>query len=345
MSRAFDAVLVLSFGGPEGPDDVLAFLRNVTRGRGVPDERLAAVAEQYNVFGGRSPINDQCRALIAALRDELDQHGSSLPIYWGNRNWHPYISDTVEQMAADGVRRALVFVTSAFGSYSGCRQYREDLEQARSTATNDPPELVKLRLFHNHPGFLYPVADRVRTALDSRGSVEPDKHRLLFTAHSLPRSMAAGCDYETQLLAAAGEVARLTGSALAMPWELAFQSRSGPPQVPWLEPDVGDRIEQLANDGVGCVTLVPLGFISDHMEVIYDLDTLAAGRAERAGVHLVRASTVGTDPRFVTMIRELIEERTLGRSPVAIGSLGPWPNECPPNHCPPPTGLPSASPH
>ncbi|MDA3038217.1 MAG: ferrochelatase [Actinomycetota bacterium] len=345
-SKTFDALLVLSFGGPEGQDDVLTFLRNVTRGRDVPDDRLAVVAEQYAQFGGRSPINDQCRALIAALEVELGGYDDRLPIYWGNRNWTPYLGDTVQQMADDGVRRALVFVTSAFGSYSGCRQYREDLDRARARVGEAAPELVKLRLFHNHPGFLVPVAERVRTALDRHlsagpGSVDPSTHRLLFTAHSLPQSMAAGCDYEAQLRASAQEVVRLCGHHLTQGWELAYQSRSGPPQVPWLEPDVGDRIEALAATGAERVTVMPLGFISDHMEVIYDLDTLAARRATDCGVQFVRVPTVGTDPRFVTMIRELIEERTLGNRPVAIGSLPPWPNDCPPGHCPPPSRPPT----
>lgn len=339
--ETFDALLVLSFGGPEGPDDVLPFLRNVTRGRDVPDDRLAVVAEQYAQFGGRSPINDQCRALIAALEVELSTAKTGLPVYWGNRNWAPYLMDTVQQMTDDGVRRALVFVTSAFGSYSGCRQYRDDLDRARGAVGEGAPELVKLRLFHNHPGFLGPVADRVRSALAIQeaaapGPVDPSAHRMLFTAHSIPQSMAAGCDYEAQLRAAAHEVARLCNHPLTDGWELVFQSRSGPPQVPWLEPDVGDRIEALAAVGCERVTVMPLGFISDHMEVIYDLDTLAAQRAAAVGVHLVRAATVGTDPRFVSMIRELIEERTLGNQPVAIGALPPWPDDCPPGHCPAP---------
>ncbi len=357
MPESFDAFLLLSFGGPEGPDDVMPFLRNVTRGRDVPDDRLAVVAEQYERFGGRSPINDQCRALLSSLEFELHSHGIDLPMYWGNRNWTPLLADTVRQMTDDGVKRALVFVTSAFGTYSGCRQYREDLERARTTVGAGAPELVKLRLFYNHPGFLTPIAENVNAALerhrdptrhDRAFDGDPSRHRLLFTAHSIPTAMAAGCEYEAQLRAAATEVVRLVDSPLAARWEIAFQSRSGPPQVPWLEPDVGDRIEELAGQGVEAVTVMPLGFISDHMEVLYDLDTLAAARAAEAGVGFERAATVGVDPRFVAMVRALIEERTKGATPVSIGSQPPWPNDCPVGHCPAPvrptTGRPAGRP-
>ncbi len=332
----YDALLVLSFGGPEHPDDVLPFLRNVTRGRGVPDERLAVVAEQYALFGGRSPINDQCRQLIAALETELAEHDLDLPIYWGNRNWHPMLTDTVQQMTADGVRRALVFVTSAFGSYSGCRQYREDLASAIEGLDN-APTLEKLRLFYNHPGFLVPAADRVATALaahpvDTSAPDDRGKHRLIFTAHSIPNSMAAVCDYESQLREAAGLIVELLpGTAPA--WDLVYQSRSGPPQVPWLEPDVGDHLEALSEDGIEQVTVVPLGFVSDHMEVLYDLDTQAAARASELGIGLTRAATVGTDPAFVSMIRELVEERLHDRPRLFLGSSGAWPDQCPEGHC------------
>lgn len=340
-TRPPDAVLVLSFGGPEGPDDVMPFLRNVTRGRNVPDERLAVVAEQYARFGGRSPINDQNRALVEALEVELATHGPDLPVYWGNRNWAPYLSDTVARMADDGVERAIVFVTSAFGSYSGCRQYREDLARAAEQVGPRAPQLDKLRLYYNHPGFLEPVAERTADALRVHDRAdEAGRHRLLFTAHSIPDSMAASCDYEAQLAEAAEIVVGLlpdTDGDELEGWEVVYQSRSGPPQVPWLEPDVGDRIEALAAEGIEAVTLVPLGFISDHMEVLYDLDTLAVERAEHAGVRLSRAATVGTDERFVTMIRQLITERVDGATPVALGPSGPWPDICPEGHCLAPT--------
>lgn len=336
-SPPVDAVLLLSFGGPEGPDDVMPFLRNVTRGRGVPDERLATVADQYQLFGGRSPINDQNRALLGALRSELATRGPDLPIYWGNRNWGPYLSDTVQQMTTDGIQRALVFVTSAFGSYSGCRQYREDLERARADVGDGAPQLEKLRLFYNHPGFLLPMADRTEEAIAGHDSAVASTHRLLFSAHSIPVGMAATCDYEAQLVEAASLVvdalAAHRESTWMSDWEVVYQSRSGPPQVPWLEPDVGDRIEALAAQGVEAVTVVPIGFISDHMEVLYDLDTLAAERADRVGVTLRRASTVGVDPRFVDAIRSLILERLNRATPVALGPSGPWPDTCPSGHC------------
>jgi ferrochelatase len=344
-ASTFDAVLVLSFGGPEHPDDVMPFLRNVTRGRDVPDERLAVVAEQYARFGGVSPINEHCRSLIAALEVELAAAGIDLPVYWGNRNWHPLLGDTVAAMAADGVERALVFATSAFGSYSGCRQYREDLDRARAEVGATAPALRKLRLFYNHPGFIEPMAANLRATLDRGGhgpgpagrdgdgeDADGGAHRMVFCAHSIPESMARSCSYADQL----AEAARLVMAGAEVEeraWDLVFQSRSGPPRVPWLEPDVNDHLEALADDGVGSVTLVPIGFISDHMEVLYDLDTQAAATAVARGIDLRRVPTVGTAPRFVTMIRELIEEQLQARPRLALGSDGPWPDDCPDGHC------------
>lgn len=333
-----DAVLLLSFGGPEKPDDVIPFLRNVTRGRGVPDERLATVAEQYALFGGRSPINDHCRALVAACQDDFAANGLDLPVYWGNRNWHPFVTDTVAQMAADGVRDAAVFVTSAFGSYSGCRQYSEDLAAAAEAVGERAPRLTKLRLYYNHPGFIEPMAARLDAAMAERGGEGeplPPTTRVVFTAHSIPEAMARGCDYVAQL----HEAARLVLDASRHPiggYDLAFQSRSGPPSVPWLEPDVNDHLEALANDGVEEVVLVPIGFVSDHLEVLYDLDVQAAATAAALGVAVVRVPTVGTHPRFVAMIRELVAERRGGRPRLFLGANGPWPDRCPPDHCPPP---------
>ncbi len=329
-----DAFLLLSFGGPEGPDDVLPFLRNVTKGRNVPDERLAVVAEQYAQFGGRSPINDHCRALKAAIEAELSGADIDLPVYWGNRNWHPMLTDTVAAMAADGVERALVFATSAFGSYSGCRQYREDLERAREVVGPSAPQLDKIRLFYNHPGFIEPMGRNVAEAVE-RVAALPNRatgHRIVFCAHSIPESMAASCAYPAQLAEAAGLVMAEAGLT-DRPWDLVYQSRSGPPSIPWLEPDINDHLEDLAAGGTRSVTLVPIGFISDHMEVLYDLDTQAVETADRLGLNLNRAATVGTDPRFVTMIRELIEERCSTGARLAIGSDGPWPDECPDGHC------------
>ncbi len=320
--------MILSFGGPEGPDDVLPFLRNVTKGRNVPDERLAVVAEQYALFGGVSPINEHNRALIEALREEFGAHGLDLPVYWGNRNWAPYVGDTVAQMAADGIEHALVFATSAFSSYSGCRQYREDLERA-ALGDGTGPTLDKLRLFYNHPGFLEPAAANLADALSRFG---PDERpRLLFTAHSVPTSMAATSNYVEQLTEAAALVADRSG--YSGEWELVYQSRSGPPQVPWLEPDIGDRLRQLHDNGVSDVVICPLGFVSDHMEVLYDLDTLAAGIAEGLGMRMVRAATVGNDPAFVTMIRQLVEERMNEAPRLYLGTAGAWPDECPEGHC------------
>ncbi len=344
MTAPYDALLVLSFGGPEQPADVMPFLRNVTRGRNVPDERLAVVAEQYELFGGRSPINDHCRALIAAVEAELARAGLDLPVYWGNRNWHPLVTDTVATMAADGIRRALVFATSAFGSYSGCRQYREDLERAREAVGPDAPTLQKLRLFYNHPGFIEPMAANLRRVIDDLGDGDADgadaaiaagDHRIVFCAHSIPVSMADSCAYPDQLAEAARLV--MAGAGLdGQPCDLVYQSRSGPPSVPWLEPDVNDHLVDLADRGVGAATLVPIGFVSDHMEVLFDLDTQAAATAEERGLTLTRASTVGTDPRFVAMIRELVEEQVRATDPLAVGSDGPWPDQCPDGHCLPP---------
>ena len=328
--RRWDALLVLSFGGPEQPADVMPFLRNVTAGRDVPDERLAVVAAQYERFGGRSPINDHCRALIAALTEELAGSEVDLPIYWGNRNWTPFLTDTVARMARDGVERALVFATSAFGSFSGCRQYRQDLDRARDQVGPGAPELHKLRLFYNHPGFVEPLADNLRRAV-GHGD------RVVFSAHSIPLSMARACSYEAQL----GEAARLTMAAAGLgdrPFDLVYQSRSGPPAVPWLEPDINDHLAALAAGGTGSVCVVPIGFISDHMEVLFDLDTQAAQTAGELGVGFTRVPTVGTAPRFVTMIRELVEERALGAPRLHLGADGPWPDDCPsPDHCIPAT--------
>lgn len=330
----FDALLLLSFGGPEGPDDVLPFLRNVTRGRNVPDERLAVVAEQYTRFGGRSPINDHCRSLLVAIETELAGAGIDLPVYWGNRNWHPMLTDTVATMADDGITSALVFATSAFGSYSGCRQYREDLDRAAAAVGPSAPEFQKLRLFYNHPGFIEPMARNLTEALGTatNETTKPDRHRIVFCAHSIPESMAASCSYPAQLTEAAGLILQQANLA-DRSWDLVYQSRSGPPSVPWLEPDVNDHLEVLADDGVAAVTLVPIGFISDHMEVLYDLDTQAVETAARLGLDLNRAATVGTDPRFVTMIRELIEEHLSSATRLALGGDGPWPDQCPDDHC------------
>ena len=322
-----DAVLVLSFGGPEGMDDVRPFLRNVLRGRPVPPERIEEVAHHYELFGGVSPINGQNRALVAALRARLAEAGPDLPVYWGNRNWGPYLADTLREMARDGVRSALGFVTSAFSSYSGCRQYLEDVERARAEVGPEAPEVRKLRAFYNHPRFVAANADHVREALAPLG---PDA-RLVFTAHSIPAGMARGCAYEAQLREAAALVARAAGHE---GWDLAFQSRSGPPSQPWLEPDIGDQLAHLAADGAREVVVCPIGFVSDHMEVVFDLDTEAQARARELGLHMVRTPTASNHPGYVEMVRELIAERLAGDARATAGDSPALPDACAPGCCP-----------
>lgn len=332
--RTYDAFLLVSFGGPEKRDDVIPFLENVLRGRNVPRERMLAVAEHYYHFDGISPINAQNRALIAALTDEFASAGLKLPIYWGNRNWHPLLPDTLRQMREDGVRRALACFTSAFSSYSGCRQYRENIEAAREVVGAGAPQVDKIRVFYNHPGFIEPMAERVRLALEQIPAERRAAARLVFTAHSIPNSMAANCKYEQQL----AEAARLTAELAGHPEHLtAYQSRSGPPTQPWLEPDINDLLRSFAAKGVRDTVVVPIGFVSDHMEVIYDLDDEAQKTAAAVGLNLVRAGTVGTHPRFVRMIRELVEERIAGHvERPALGMLGPCHDVCPVDCCLPP---------
>ncbi len=325
---AYDAFVLLSFGGPEHPDDVMPFLRNVTRGRGVPDERLAEVAEHYYHFGGVSPINRQCRDLLAAI-------DVGLPKYWGNRNWAPMLADTVAQMRDDGVTSALGFATSAYGGYSSCRQYWEDIDAARAKVGPGAPEITKLRQFHDHPGFVQPHAEAVRTAL---GRLDPARRattRLVFTAHSIPVSMAEtagphGGRYTDQLTETAGLVHAAAAPDLA--WDLVWQSRSGPPQVPWLEPDVNDHLVALEQQGITDVVVSPIGFVSDHLEVIWDLDNEANETAAKLGLGFARAGTPGTDPRFVAMVRELVLERTSGHPRERLGTLPIW-DVCPANCC------------
>ena len=306
-----DAILIVSFGGPEGPDDVMPFLRNVTRGRGIGDERLAAVAEHYHLFGGVSPINQCNRDLVAALAAELNARGVDLPVYWGNRNWSPMLADTMSQMRDDGVSLAVGFATSAFGSYSGCRQYSEDIERARASVGPDAPVVYKVPPFWDKEGFLSAMAQNLAAARRAEPSAP-----VVFTAHSIPESMAATAPYEAQLAEACRRVAERTGTA---DWSLAYQSRSGPPQVPWLEPDIGDELDRFAAAGADGVIVVPIGFVADHMEVIYDLDTEARQQADMLGLRLIRVPTVGIHPEFVKMIADLV--------------LGPLPAPCPIDCC------------
>ncbi len=332
MDAPYDAIIVLSFGGPERPADVLPFLENVLRGKNVPRARMLEVAEHYYELGGVSPINSQNRALIRALVHELNTHGPQLPVYWGNRNWHPLLADTVRQMSDDGIRRALALVTSAYTSYSGCRQYLEDIERARQEVGADAPEIDKLRAFYNHPGFIGPLVERVQAALAKIPAERRLEASLLFSAHSIPLAMATHCDYVQQLR----ETSRLVAEELGRSdWQLVYQSRSGPPSQPWLEPDVCDVLRGIIETkSARDVVLVPVGFISDHVEVISDLDTEAGRVCEAGGLNMVRAATAGTHPRFVCMIRELIEER-MGDNPrrEALGHYGPSPDICPPDCC------------
>jgi protoporphyrin/coproporphyrin ferrochelatase len=330
----YDALVLVSFGGPERSEDVMPFLENVTRGRNIPRERLAEVAEHYYHFGGKSPINDQNRALIAALDSELKRQDIKLPIYWGNRNWQPFLPGALRAMRADGVKNALAFVTSAYSSYSGCRQYRENLAAAQADVGEGAPKIDKLRVFYNHPGFIEATAERVREAMGQFAGGESEQPRLVATAHSIPCSVAETSDYELQLR----ETARLVAERLGLQeWDLVFQSRSGPPSQPWLEPDILDHLRQLAEREVKNIVVSPLGFLSDHMEILYDLDAEAAELARELGMTMVRSKTVGTHPAFVRTIVQLIRERIFPDEPkLAIGRFGPNHDVCPANCCPAP---------
>jgi ferrochelatase len=341
LAEQFDAFLLLSFGGPEGMDDVMPFLRNVTRGRGIPDERLEAVAEHYRHFGGVSPINEHNRQLLAALREEFAGAGLDLPLYWGNRNWAPYVTEAVRAMRDDGVRRALVFATSATSSYSGCRQYRDDMATARAAVGDDAPELVKLRHFYDHPGFVAANAEGVRAALGELPAAVRDSARLVFTAHSIPVTMneASGPMRNGLYEAQQRETARLVAEAVRGPdaeFDLVWQSRSGPPQVPWLEPDINDHLRALASGGIRAVVVSPTGFVSDHIEVLWDLDNEARETAADLGLAFARASTAGLHPAFVRAIRELVEERVRDVAPRSESPLGICGQACPDGCCPAP---------
>jgi protoporphyrin/coproporphyrin ferrochelatase len=319
-----EALLVVSFGGPEGPDDVLPFLKNVARGRPIPAARLAEVAAHYQQFGGVSPINGHNRRLVATL----SASDLGLPVYLGNRNWHPMLADTVAQMAEDGVDHAWAFVTSAFSSYSGCRQYLDDIEAARAALGDRAPVIEKLRVFYNHPGFLGAVAAQVDAVLAD----VPARSPLIFTAHSIPLTMASQCRYEAQLREAAGLVTGILGGE--RPWQLAYQSRSGPSHVPWLGPDVGEVLRRMSGANAPGAVLVPIGFVCDHMEVVYDLDVLAVREARSLGLPVTRAGTVGVHPEFVAMIGELVAERR-GALRRFRGDVGPRPDQCHPDCCRP----------
>jgi ferrochelatase len=340
-ASAVDAFLLLSFGGPEGPDDVMPFLRNVTRGRGIPDERLAEVAEHYAYFGGVSPINEHNRRLLEALGAEFGRRGLDLPQYWGNRNWKPFVADTIRQMRDAGVRRAAVFATSATASYSACRQYRDDLEQARRVAGDGAPELVKLRHFFDHPGYIAALADGVRAALEGLPAAQRADARLIFTAHSIPVAMndASGPAADGLYRRQHAETARLVAEAVRGPGaahDVAWQSRSGPAAVRWLEPDINDQLRTVAAAGASAVVVCPSGFVSDHVEVLWDLDVEARQTAADLGLQYARAATAGRHPEFVAAIADLVEEVAVGRPAVGLGTLGLCGVDCPAACCPAP---------
>jgi ferrochelatase len=357
----YDALLLVSFGGPEAPDHVLPFLENVTRGRDIPRERLEEVAQHYFLFGGRSPINGLNREFLDAVREDLSGAGIELPVYWGNRNWEPYLADALRAMREDGVERVLCFFTSAYSSYSGCRQYRENLADAVAEVGPGAPRLDRIRHYFNHPGFVEPMVDATLAALaELPADTRPDS-RILYVTHSIPIAMndasgrggslgpgarvGAGGAYVAQHRSVVAEIServrQQTGHRFGS--ELVFCSASGAPSVPWLEPDIGDRIKELAKEGVPAVAVVPIGFVSDHMEVVYDLDHEARQVASEAGIGFARAATAGLDPRFVAMVRELVLERAATERAAgtdeavperpALGGLAPSWDVCPRGCC------------
>jgi len=336
LATEYDALLVVGFGGPERREDVIPFLENVTRGRNIPRERLMAVAQHYYHFGGKSPLNDQVRELIAAIRLALDQRGIQLPIVWGNRNWHPFLADAMQELSSGGARRVLALVLAAYSSYSSCRQYREDIETARAAVGPNAPVVDKIRVFFNHPGFIAANADRLREAVEMIPADRRSKSHVAFTAHSIPQSMAQTSRYADQL----NETCRLVCERLGIPtsrWALVYQSRSGRPTDPWLEPDICDHLASLEASGVFDVALLPIGFLSDHLEVLYDLDVEAQEKSRSLGLNLVRAATVGTHPQFVAALVDLIEERVKQLpSRATVGRIATLPDVCPEDCCPAP---------
>jgi ferrochelatase len=335
-TESYDSILLISFGGPEGRDDVIPFLENVLRGRPVPRERMLEVAEHYYHFGGVSPINGHCRELIAVLRQELDSRGIYLPIYWGNRNWTPMLPDTLRKMTADGRKRAIGVVTAAYSSYSSCRQYRENVQQAQAAVDRNAPQVDKLRVFYNHPLFISANRDRVADALNEIPGARRSQTHIVYSAHSIPLSMSNQCDYVKQLT----ESCRLVSESLGIGperWKLVYQSRSGRPEDPWLDPDVNDYLKELRTRGVTDVVVMPIGFLSDHMEVLFDLDEEARESCQEIGLNMVRAKTVGVHPDFVRMVAELIQER-MSQSPdrVAVGQYPASHDVCPIDCCPAP---------
>jgi len=342
----YDAFLLVSFGGPEGPDDVLPFLENVTRGRGIPRERLLEVGEHYLGFGGVSPINAQNRALVAAIEADFAAHGLDLPVYWGNRNWAPYLTEEMARIAADGHGRVLAMLTSAYSSYAGCRQYRENLAAAVEPPGERAPLVDRVRHYFNHPGFVEAMVASTLAALDALPAGVRDGARLVFVTHSVPTTMDEGSGPDGHAYTAQHrDVARLVTAGVAAATgtdrelDLVYCSRSGPPTQPWLEPDVNDHLERLHGEGVRAVVLAPIGFVSDHMEVVFDLDTEAAETAGRLGLRLVRVPTVGTDAEFVSGLVDLVLERAALAREEAVAQPT-WPGSdtrpvvCRPGCCP-----------
>tara|TARA_B100001250_G_scaffold72479_1_gene58919 strand:+ start:70594 stop:71676 length:1083 start_codon:yes stop_codon:yes gene_type:complete len=329
-SNYYDALLVLSFGGPEGMDDVLPFLDNVLEGLNVPDRAKHAIAKRYHQFDGISPINEETRKFIAALKKDLLKNNIDLPVYWGNRNWHPMLKDTFEAMHDDGVKNVITFVTSTFSSYSGCRKYREDLYVANEDLGN-PFKVDKLRLGFNHPGFIEAVCSRTKDAIDKLGSFDEKETIIFFTAHSLPLSMSKHTKYVTQLKEASSLVAN---SLMVKNWDLIFQSNNASYGEPWLEPDIEDAIKNLSSRGYKNLVIVPVGFVCDHMEVVLDLDIEAQSSAKESNINMVRAKTVGDHPAYISMVTSLVQERLSGDDiRPSLGSLGPSHNFCPPDCC------------
>ena len=325
-SGEYDALLLVAFGGPESMDDVAPFLNRVTAGRPIPTERLAEVADRYRSVGGRSPLNARLRTLQASVSERLVDRGVNTPVFWGNRNAAPLLVDTITEMRDARVSRALAWVASPYASYSACRQYTENIETARTAVGPGAPVVDRIGSHHDHPGLIGPAADRLVEALDRLPTGSRDRAHLLFSAHSIPSSMAADCDYVAQLHEVARLVAQRVDPAGHHDREVVWQSRSGPPQIPWLEPDVGDRIDALAASGVDAVGISPIGFPVENFEIVWDLDVEAAGRAERAGVAFQRAGAIDDDPRFVDMVVDLF----LGHNPATAPT-------CRADCCPPPS--------
>ena len=338
MPKTFDAVLLVSFGGPESPDEVWPFLERVSAGRGIPPARLAEVAKRYETVGGISPLNRRIRYLAANLSEELARHGIDLPVYWGNRNSMPLLTNAVSAMAAAGHQRVLAWLTSPYSSYSSCRQYGEDLEAAQEVLGIKAPRIEWIRRHHDHPGLIEPAADRLTEALGRLPIARRRNVVLAFSAHSIPTTMAAGCRYEAEVTEVAQLVAKRVDPDGNYRREVVWQSRSGPPGVTWLEPDVVDRIRTLASEGVDAVAMSPIGFPVENFEITWDLDVEAAQAAKESDMAFVRAWTVDDDPRFVTMIASLVAERTRPATGTraALGALGIAPDTCPADCCPRP---------